>query len=252
MSAGSGRTPFLTNHEVLFLDFLGFAASVQNWDDEQMGRLIEILLAISNAQSKFDIRGGVQSDGGYKINSRPEITTFSDHIVVSYPEIAKTPEIPDEIWHVMSDGWAGMVREQMQKITAQVAFAALEIGLLVRGGLSRGKLYHGSRVVVGEAMVEAHRIESKVADVARVVASPTIGDNDRLFTDTDGERCLDYMTELMLLAQDRRSDARVWAINTLAQIGATITGLESKGLTKEATKWIYFRDKLSHAAETWN
>jgi hypothetical protein len=250
MSTGSGLNP-LTNHEVLFLDFLGFAASVQNWDDEQMGRLIEILLAISNAQSAFDVRGEVQSDGGYKISSRPEITTFSDHIVVSYPDIAKPPEMPDEIWHVISDGWAGMVREQMQRITAQVAYAALEIGLLVRGGLSRGKLYHGSRVVVGEAMVEAHRIESKVADVARVVVSPTIGDHDRLFTDTDGERCLDYMTELMLLVQDRHGDARVWAIDTLAQIGATITDLERKGLTKEATKWIYFRDKLSHAAETW-
>ena len=57
MSVGGGRTP-LTNHEVLFLDFLGFAASVQNWDDEQMGRLIKILLAISDAQSTFDVGGG--------------------------------------------------------------------------------------------------------------------------------------------------------------------------------------------------
>jgi hypothetical protein len=250
MNAGGDRT-LLTNHEVLFLDFLGFAASVRNWDDEQMGRLIEILLAISDAQSTFDLRGEIQSDGGYKISSRPEITTFSDHIVVSYPYITKPDEISEEIWPAISDGWAGMVREQMQKITAQVVFAALEIGLLVRGGLSRGKLYHVSRVVVGEAMVEAHRIESKVSEVARVVASPTIGDCDRLFTDTDGERCLDYMTELMLVAQDRHGDARVWAINTLAQLGATIGDLESKGLKREAAKWIYFRDQLSRAVETW-
>jgi hypothetical protein len=59
---------------------------------------------------------------------------------VSYPRIAKPSEITIELWEVLSNGWAGMVREQMQKITAQVAIAALGLGLLVRGGLSWGKL----------------------------------------------------------------------------------------------------------------
>jgi hypothetical protein len=186
--------------EVLFLDFLGFAAAVQNWNDERMEKLIEVLVAIADAQSNFDIKGESQADGSYKITSPAEITTFSDHIVVSYPRIVRPADVAVDLWGVISNGWAGMVREQMQKITAQVAIAGLGVGLLVRGGLSQGKLYHHGRVVVGEAMVDAYHLESKVARNARVVVSPRISDNDRLFEDMDGKRCLDYIGEMMLLA----------------------------------------------------
>src|SRR6266699_2368705 len=141
------HSALLQEHEVLFLDFLGFAAAVQHWDDERMGSLITVLARLADAQSAFDIKGEAQSDGSYKLTSPAEITTFSDHIVVSYPHIAKPVEIADDLWGILLDGWVGMVREQMQKITAQVAIAALSVGLLVRGGLSRGKLYHHGRVV---------------------------------------------------------------------------------------------------------
>ena len=119
------RSALLQEHEVLFLDFLGFATAVQHWDDERMEKLIALLVAIAEAQSAFDIKGESQSDGSYKITSPAEITTFSDHIVVSYPSIAKPAEIAADLWAVISNGWAAMVREQMQKITAQVAIAAL-------------------------------------------------------------------------------------------------------------------------------
>jgi hypothetical protein len=246
------RSAPLQEHEVLFLDFLGFATAVQRWDDDRIGELIAVLAGIADAQSEFDIKGESRSDGSYKITSPAEITTFSDHVVVSYPHIAKPAEIADDLWEVLSNGWAGMVRQQMQKITAQVAIAGLGVGLLVRGGLSRGKLYHRGRVVVGEAMIDAYKLESKVARNARVVVSPRISDNDRLFTDTDGERCLDYVGEMMLLAEDRHGDARAWVRQTLAEIEATINGLTGNGQSNEAAKWVYFRDKLCYAMETWS
>jgi hypothetical protein len=145
-----------------------------------------------------------------------------------------------------------MVREQMQKITAQVAMAGLDVGLLVRGGLSRGKLYHRGRVVIGEAMLDAHHLEIKVAGNARVIVSERISDNDGLFTDTDGKRCLDYIGEMMLLAEDRHGDARAWARQRLVGIEATINALTGRGQAKEAAKWVYFKDKLSYAIQTWN
>jgi hypothetical protein len=83
----------LQEHEILFLDFLGFAAAVQHWDDQRMGKLITLLTAIADAQSDYDIKGEAQSDGSYKITSTAEITTFSDHIVMSYPRIAKPTEV---------------------------------------------------------------------------------------------------------------------------------------------------------------
>jgi hypothetical protein len=129
--------------------------------------------------------------------------------------------------------------------------AGLEVGLLMRGGLSRGKLYHHGQVVVGEAMIDAYRLESKVARTARVVVSRRIDDNDRLFTDADGERCLDYIGAMMLLAKDRHGDALAWARDKLVEIEAKITELTANGLAKEAAKWAEFRNKLRFAVETW-
>jgi hypothetical protein len=85
-----------------------------------------------------------------------------------------------------------------QRITARVVRAALDVDLLVRGGLSQGRLYHRGRVVIGEAMVDAYRLERCVAACARVAVSPRIPDKEGLFIDTDGTRCLDFFTELML------------------------------------------------------
>ena len=192
----------LEEHEVLFLDFLGFASAVKHWDDDRMGRLISILVNIAGAQSAFDIKGEAQSGGSYNFTTRPEITTFSDNLVVSYPRPAKPAEIADDVWEVVANNWDGMVRQQMQNITAQVVMAALDVGLLVRGGLSRGKLYHSGRVVVGEAMVDAYCLEKKPPGNPRVVVSDRISGNDRLYTDADGVRCLDYINAMMLLADN--------------------------------------------------
>jgi hypothetical protein len=106
--------------------------------------------------------------------------------------------------------------------------------------------------VVGEAMVDAYQLESKVARNARVVVSKRISDNDRLFIDTDGKRCLDYIGEMMLLAENRYGDARVWARQSLAEIEATINTLTGNGRTNEAAKWVYFKDELRYAMETWS
>jgi hypothetical protein len=45
-----GTQSSLQEHEVLFIDFLGFAAAVKEWDDERMEKLIAILSAISDGR----------------------------------------------------------------------------------------------------------------------------------------------------------------------------------------------------------
>lgn len=239
------------DHDILFLDFLGFAEAVQHLDDERMGNLIGVVEEIANAQSTFDMGGEAQKDGSYKITSWPEITTFSDHIVVSFPQLTNNTGLPDEYWKVFLNGWAGMVRQQMANIAAQVAMVGLRVGLLVRGALSRGKLYHHGRVVVGEAMVDAYQLEHTVALNPRVVVSPRITDDDRLFTDTDGQRCLDYITEMMLLALDRHGDALAWAQARLVEIETTINDLNVRKRAKDAAKWVYFRDALQKTLSGW-
>ena len=130
----------------------------------------------------------------------------------------------------------------MQRITAEIVRVGLEVGLLTRGGLSRGRLYHEGRVVAGEAMVDAYRLERCVARQARVAVSPRIPDNEGVFVDADGTRCLDYFTELMLSAEGAYGDAFAWALTTRATIDAMIETLTTSGRAKEAAKWQNFRD----------
>jgi hypothetical protein len=60
------------------------------------------------------------------------------------------------------------------------------------------------------------------------------GCNDRLFTDADGERCLDYMDQMMLLAEDRHGNAQGWARDKLSEIEATINALLANRQSNEA------------------
>jgi len=233
----------MREHEVLFLDFLGFASAVEQWNDQRMERLIRVLAGIAEAQSSFDVKGEAQQDGSYKITSPAEITTFSDNIVVSYPAVLGDPVDPATA--LVAPGWAQMVRQQMQRITAEIVRVGLDVGLLTRGGLSRGRLYHQGRVVAGEAMVDAYRLERCVAKQARVAVSPRIPDNEGTFVDADGTRCLDYFTELMLAAESARGDVLAWARTTRANIDAIIETLTSSGRQKEAAKWRDFRDWFS-------
>jgi hypothetical protein len=234
--------PLMRVHEVLFLDFLGFASAVEQWDDPRMERLIRVLAGIAEAQSSFDVRGEAQQDGSYKIASPAEITTFSDNIVVSYPAVLG--DSADPVTTMLAPGWAQMVRQQMQRITAEIVRAGLDVGLLARGGLSRGRLYHQGRVLAGEAMVDAYRLERYVAKQARVAVSPRIADNEGVFVDADGTRCLDYFTDLMLSAEQAYGDALAWAQERRTSIDATIESLTSSGHQKEAAIWQNFRDWL--------
>jgi hypothetical protein len=198
----------LEEHHVMFLDFLGFAQAVQDWDNSQMDRLVEVLIALEKGQSTFDVCGEAKEDGSYRITSQAEITTFSDHVVASYPASVKPHDIEQDSWQVLSSVWSDMVHQQMARIAARLIFEGLEIGLLVRGGLGRGKLFHRDRVVVGAAMVDAYRMENEVAFYPRIAVSSRVTDDNRVRIDMDGIRCLDYMPELMLFAGDRHGDSR--------------------------------------------
>ena len=59
---GQANSVLLEEHEVLFLDFLGFASAVQRWDDDRMGKLITVLMKIAETQGAFSINGKAQGD----------------------------------------------------------------------------------------------------------------------------------------------------------------------------------------------
>jgi len=244
-------SPTLSDHTVMFLDFLGFAHAVKTWDDAAMSRIIEVLVRLERAQSTFKIDGRSMANGSYSINSTPEITTFSDHVVVSYPTVSRPNDIDDERWAVLRSIWDDLVFQQMARIVASLVESALEIGILVRGGISYGRLYHHGRVVVGESMIDAYRMENEFAIYSRIVVSPRITHGHRIFVDDDGTKCLDYMSELMLIASDRGSSAPDWAQRRIKEIDHVIAELRQAGNSIALAKWVCFRRRLADASAAW-
>lgn len=180
------KTPRYQKRLVLFLDFLGFKEHVERSAREpaHLARLV----------AAMDIVGGIGASHKGVLKSQ-KVTQFSDSIVVSY----KVSE-PSAVFLLLNE----------------IAFGVLDLaerGFLVRGGVTVGKLYHSKRHVVGPAMNEAYRLESKVAKHPRVLIDPKVLEvaraarrsehspddeagyvSDFMTRDTDGHYFFDYIS----------------------------------------------------------
>src|SRR5205823_10559454 len=75
---------------------------------------------------------------------------FSDHVVVSWRTSGES---------IVDSLWTHVVLKDALRVLSAVAERALRIGLLVRGGMSVGQLFHGNDVVFGEMMIAAYELE---------------------------------------------------------------------------------------------
>jgi len=253
----------LDNRYALFFDFLGTSEAAITWPRERIYQVVDLLISIAQSQCAEDISGNAQPDGSYRILIKPEITTFSDNVVLSYrdpeyPDDAPSEERPnDAALDSLKRWWAGMVCADASRILASVAEQALRIGVLIRGGLSWGQLYHQSGVVFGEAMVDAYRLENGVAHTPRVVVSERVIRKLRerpesvtaLHQDSDGVWCLDYLPRMVELATahlySRNEQAIAWKRQHLKTIDATIEELSRNVVTaKQLAKWQSFKQRF--------
>jgi len=205
---------------VAFLDILGFSelvtrsvaepavfATVINslaipqaygfkWDDAAFS---------SDVLQKIDVEiRPVVADMMQKSRERNRLTAFSDCVAISSPADA--------------DG-ASAVLQQIKGITGNL----LMLGVLVRGGIAVGNLFHESGIIVGPALIEAYKLEQQVAHYPRVLVSPAVldvlrndnvRDNSREFIrDVDGMVFVDVLglnaashtpRQLSLLGQIRK------------------------------------------------
>ena len=245
---------------VLFFDFLGTSAATSAWPRERLYEFVDLLISIAHMQSALEIDGESQADGSYRIRLTPEITTFSDHIVVSYPSLPA--EVYGEFYTAALDHlWSGIVLKDSLRILSDVAELALRIGLLIRGGLAFGQLFHGQGVVFGKAMVDAHELESTVANYPRVVVADDIiekvtrtnPENAHFFLrDTDGKWHLDYFAGMVRDARQHGSDITLWRGTHTARIDQEIERLRQDGSNsaalRAAEKWEWFRRQFEAAA----
>jgi hypothetical protein len=137
-----------TERYVAFIDILGFGQIVSETGRRggvtmfDADRLVEVLTQIG---SRVEERGLVRSDD-FKFQ------TFSDSVVLSEKASVR--------------GF-GHLTITIRSLTIDL----LRQGLLMRGGIAKGKLHHDEKIMFGPAFLEAYRIESTVANYPRVVLS---------------------------------------------------------------------------------
>jgi hypothetical protein len=216
----------------------------------RVARLAGLLTWLATAESSFDIRGKALEDGSYKFNTNANITTFSDHVVISYPYgVHDYPELELEQRELIKVMWIELVLKHMQEIVASVALEAIDMDMLVRGGLSVGSLFHRGRVVIGEAMIDAYGLENRVAIYPRIAVSPRlyqeIPEDDRrkrLVLDQDGIWHLDYFAPMAQRVDKLHGHASVreWRSASLERIARHERSLLAAGKTGAAAKWTRF------------
>ena len=134
---------YTTNYEeriVAFVDILGFSnmISQSEKDVETYEKINRALKTIQNVKKDSE-------------NTSAKVTTFSDNIVISYPANGK-----DSLFYILID----LIHLQLE---------LLQQGVLVRGGIAKGKVRHTKEMVFGPAMVTAYELESKYAVYPRII-----------------------------------------------------------------------------------
>jgi hypothetical protein len=229
-----------TDHLVLYMDFLGVSEAATLWSEDRAASLIGLLTTIAEEKIEFSIDGASQTDGSYKFKITPETATFSDHIVASY----RINWQDNEHLNTMI---VEMYLKVAQDLVISIARRALDIGMLVRGGVTIGKLYHLGGVVFGEALVDAYHLESRVAIYPRIAVSSRIysrlPNRDRIAQDTDGIWYLKYLSELS--REIPEGDRASWFKGCCEMIQGHVNNFEQQDKWNEFAKWSWFGQKFS-------
>lgn len=242
----------------LFLDFLGFSEASVQLDEGVQTRLLSLLRAIASMQGDFlDNSDPAKESGGRAVRLRPTTTTFSDHIVASYPVSRVMPDLDE-------NARLSIVLFDVSQFVAKIAAAALLSGFLVRGGLSYGKLYHTRGVVFGGAMVEAYRLESTTAIYPRVVVAPRLmklaAQNAALHSmipkGFDGLGFIDYFifltSALSPPGPGHATHTKQWFEEAIPILRRQIDQLKEQGSVNALAKWVWFAKALADALRRTN
>lgn len=139
---------------VAFVDILGFKTIIEDSIND-----------ISLRQKVLEVTKIIHSKRTGNIEDI-QVTTFSDSAVISYPL-----NMRNALFYTIID----------------IIHLQLELGhkgIMLRGGIAIGDLYHNEDIVFGPAMNEAYYLESKVAKFPRIVIRKE--DLNKGFVNTEG------------------------------------------------------------------
>ncbi len=137
-----------SEYVVAFIDVLGASIMI---DTDADGSLNAIHKTFQNAMESFKKAHEVVDF---------DISIFSDNIV-----IAK---------QVTEDDYFEKSFYYIQILSAIVQIHFLKKGILIRGGIAHGNFFQDELMVWGQALVQSHYLESKVAIFPRIVVDPQL------------------------------------------------------------------------------
>jgi hypothetical protein len=144
-------------HVCAFVDILGFSELVRSIP-QKPARFDRILATLKELKARTQTP---KHDDGSRCFHTRKVTAFSDSIVISYPILecgAARALCRDLVW---------------------LARSLLVQRILVRGAVAAGNLYDNEGIVFGDALIEAHRLESTVAIYPRIILQDAVLKADR-------------------------------------------------------------------------
>ncbi len=155
---------------VAFIDILGFKDMICKSEDNE--EVFNVIITALSKMKKMKERSYKRED------DTSQIALFSDNIVISY--LIETEEDECSIIHDVM----------------YLHISLLMKGIMVRGGITKGKLCHKGNFVFGPALVRAHEMESKYAIYPRIIIDGNMGDGYDLHhaVDFDGARYIDTLS----------------------------------------------------------
>lgn len=233
-----------------FVDFLGFSEISRELDEPARLKVLELLRTLVDLRSEFSASATQRQDGSTQYYIRPAISTFSDHIVISFgmKTLRETVTDTSPIWF--------LVLPQFTQLMSIVASQALRLGFLIRGGATIGKLYHSKGVVFGEALVDAVHLEEHTAIYPRIVLSSAAVrefGTDNLFVkrEEDGLYCVDYIRHMIFRSAPPRNtwtaDITKWLDEVVVIIQAALDLHARSGNLNKLSKWTWFAKRFRAA-----
>jgi hypothetical protein len=136
---------------VAFLDILGWRSKIkQSVNDPELTKQLGVTLDILEKHAHF-----VDNTKNMGFPGDPQVTHFSDSIVLSV---------------LKNDATCRQLIIYIQSITRTL----LSLGMLVRGGISSGKLVHKGSNVYGPSLNDAYDLEHKEAKSPRIILDRTL------------------------------------------------------------------------------
>jgi hypothetical protein len=230
---------------VFFVDLLGSSAIVQSNQPDKVAALTKMLDGVKSVDRNFSVTEASMGERNLSY-AMPAISTFSDHLVLSFDIAEMAPYIDapyrEACWFART-------------LIGAFAYEALGLGMLIRGGATVNSLYHKNGVVVGPGLIDAYDLERLAAKYPRIVVSRKLyqaseGPFDEILTDDDGIKHFNYISEMIDRPGWRKQEKIDWIDAACSVASKNISAFEGEEKWNEMSKWVWFEKNLAmHRAE---